>query len=148
MSLDDVVWRPDPAVAARTRIARFMAAHSIDSLATLQRRSIDDPEWYWDAVLRDLGFVWSKPYTKVLDDSRGIMWPSWFPGGAMNLTVNALDRHVKSKDELLLLMGDAGMPEPPALPAGEGWRAALAAWSRELRGLLLKRCVARVGRVG
>src|SRR4029450_937189 len=90
------VWRPDPATAARTRIARFMAAQGIDSLSTLQRRSIEDPEWYWDAVARDLGFVWSTPYTKVLDASRGIAWPSWFPGGAMNLTINAVDRHVQS----------------------------------------------------
>ena len=96
MSRDDIIWRPDPATAARTRIARFMAAQGIDSLATLQRRSVEDPQWYWDAVVRDLGFVWSKPYTKALDDSRGIMWPSWFPGGAMNLTVNAVDRHVKA----------------------------------------------------
>jgi acetyl-CoA synthetase len=96
MSRDDIVWRPDPATAARTRIARFMAAQGIDSLATLQRRSVEEPEWYWDAVVRDLGFVWSKPYTKVLDNSRGIMWPSWFPGGAMNLTVNAVDRHLKA----------------------------------------------------
>ncbi|HEY5724337.1 MAG TPA: AMP-binding protein [Methylomirabilota bacterium] len=96
MSLDEVVWRPDPATAARTRIARFMAAQGIDSLSTLQRRSIEDPEWYWDAVARDLGFVWSTPYTKVLDASRGIAWPSWFPGGAMNLTINAVDRHVQS----------------------------------------------------
>ena len=56
MSLDDVVWRPDPAFAARTRIARFMAAQGIDSLATLHRRSVEDPEWYWDAVVRDLGW--------------------------------------------------------------------------------------------
>ena len=50
----------------------------------------------------------------------------------------ALYRHVKSKDELLLLMADAGLTEPPALPTGEGWRPALAAWSRALRGLLLQ----------
>jgi acetyl-CoA synthetase len=94
MSSDDVVWRPDPATAARTRIARFMAGHRLESLPALHRRSIDDPEWYWDAVVRDLGWAWTRSYERVLDDSRGIAWPQWFPGGKTNLTVNCVDRNV------------------------------------------------------
>src|SRR5712692_650991 len=35
----EIVWRPDPAAAARARVARFIAAHGLGSLAALQRRS-------------------------------------------------------------------------------------------------------------
>ena len=52
---NEIVWRPTPEVAERSRIARFMRAQRIGSLAELQRRSVADPEWYWDAVVRDLG---------------------------------------------------------------------------------------------
>ncbi|MFC6090340.1 TetR/AcrR family transcriptional regulator [Saccharothrix lopnurensis] len=41
----------------------------------------------------------------------------------------ALYRHVRSKDELLALMFDAAMEEPPELPAGCDWRTGLTAWS-------------------
>ncbi|MBM7784025.1 TetR/AcrR family transcriptional regulator [Tenggerimyces flavus] len=42
----------------------------------------------------------------------------------------ALYRHVKSKDELLLLMADAALEEPPEFPPDErDWRAALTTWS-------------------
>lgn len=42
----------------------------------------------------------------------------------------ALYRHVKSKDELLLLMADAALEAPPDLPADlRDWRAALTIWS-------------------
>ena len=68
----DIVWRPTPEVAERSRIGRFMRAHGIATLEELQRRSIADPEWYWDAVVRDLGVRWTTPYTRVLDDSRGV----------------------------------------------------------------------------
>jgi acetyl-CoA synthetase len=91
---DDILWRPTAEFAARTRLGRFMAKHGIDSLAALQRRSVEDPEWYWDAVSKDLGIVWTKPYRRVLDTSRGIQWPRWFEGGEMNLAANCVDRHL------------------------------------------------------
>ena len=58
---DGIVWRPTPEVAERSRIARFMRAHGIATLEELQRRSVADPEWYWDAVVRDLGVRWMTP---------------------------------------------------------------------------------------
>ena len=94
MSDRDVIWRPTPERIERARITRFMRAHGLASLDALLQRSVADPEWYWDAVSKDLGFRWMKPYTRVLDTSRGIAWPRWFEGGLMNLSDNCVDRHV------------------------------------------------------
>jgi len=94
MDPNEIIWRPDPAAAARTRIARFMQQHGLPDLAALQRRSVEDLDWYWDAVSRDLGWQWSTPYRSVVDLSRGIQWPRWFPGGRMNLAANCVDRHL------------------------------------------------------
>ncbi|MGH7278082.1 MAG: AMP-binding protein, partial [Candidatus Rokuibacteriota bacterium] len=90
----EIVWRPPSELLKSARIAKFMARHGVESLPALQRRSVDDPEWYWDAVVEDLGLRWTRPYTKVLDDSRGIAWPRWFPGGELNLAANCVDRHL------------------------------------------------------
>ena len=46
----------------------------------------------------------------------------------------SLYRHVANKDELLAFMLDAAPGPPPELPAG-GWRPALEAWARALRGV-------------
>src|SRR2546428_638907 len=86
------------------RITRLMRANGLRSLGELQKRSIDDTEWYWNAVVHDLGIRWTRPYTRVLDDSRGPAWPAWFPGGLLNLADNCLDRHL-----------DAGRADRPAL---------------------------------
>jgi len=49
----------------------------------------------------------------------------------LDLTPNALYRYVSSKDELMLLLMDAGTGPPPSdLPAS--WRAGAAAWARAL----------------
>ena len=94
MDANEIIWRPDPETASRTRIARFMRAHGLATLEDLQRRSVEDLEWYWSAVARDLGWAWTAPYQKVLDTSRGIQWPRWFVGGRMNLTAQCVDVHV------------------------------------------------------
>ena len=112
---NEIVWRPTAEVAERSRIARFMRAQRIGSLAELQRRSVADPEWYWDAVVRDLGCALEPPYARVLDTSRGMPWPRWFAGGRMNFTDNCVDRHV-----------DAGRGDKPAIDLGGRRRASRA----------------------
>src|SRR2546423_9617313 len=96
MTADDIIWRPRPEVAARSRIGTFLRTQSIATLSELQRRSVADPEWYWTKVVEDLGIRWLRAPRCVLDDARGPAWPVWFPGGLMNLTDCCVDRHVES----------------------------------------------------
>ena len=102
----EIVWRPTPEDVERSRLGRFMSAHAIPSLSELQRRSTEDPEWYWDAVVRHLGVRWSRPYQRVLDLSRGVPWARWFPGALLNFADNCLDRNL-----------DAGRADEPAIVA-------------------------------
>jgi acetyl-CoA synthetase len=85
-------WIPDPAVAARTNVARFQEVHGIPSFDDLVRRSIDEPEWFWAAVVDFLGLPFAEPYERVLDTSKGIEWATWFVGGKLNLADVCLDR--------------------------------------------------------
>ncbi|HEX3175368.1 MAG TPA: acetate--CoA ligase [Methylomirabilota bacterium] len=101
---DEIVWRPTPEVIERARITRLMRSLDVQTLAELQRRSVADPEWYWNGVMKDLGLRWLTPYTKVLDDTRGPAWPRWFPGGRLNFTDNCVDRNL-----------DAGRGRKPAI---------------------------------
>ena len=94
MDSPDIVWRPDPETASRTRIARFMQQHGCASLEALQQRSVADIAWYWDAVSRDLGWLWFTPYQQVVDTSHGVQWPRWFVGGTTNLAANCVDKHL------------------------------------------------------
>ena len=86
--------REQRAFTPHLTLARFKSPHSQPALEALHKRSIEEPEWYWDAVVRDLGLRWTQPYTRVLDESRGVMWPRWFEGGLLNFTDNCVDRHI------------------------------------------------------
>lgn len=87
-----IVWRPDDALLRGSNVARFMRAEGIDDFDRLVRRSIDEPEWFWDAVVRFLGIEFSTPYEHVLDTSDGVPWAKWFTGATLNLATSCLDR--------------------------------------------------------
>ncbi len=92
--IGDVVWEPSAEVIGRSRLKRFMDRHGIGTLAELNERSTSETEWFWDAVIHDLGIHWYRAYDRVLDDSHGPQWPNWFPGGKLNIVQTAVDRHV------------------------------------------------------
>jgi len=89
----DVVWRAP--LDGSTNVERFMAEHGIASFDDLLQRSIDEPEWFWDALVAFLGLPFATPYTQVLDISGGIPWARWFTGGTTNLAAACVDRWVR-----------------------------------------------------
>jgi acetyl-CoA synthetase len=89
-------WTPTPEVVARARVTGFATANGIDGYAELVRRSADEPEWFWDAIVDYLGIEFAQPYEAVLDSSRGPEWPTWFVGGQLNAAWNCVGRWAAS----------------------------------------------------
>ncbi|HEV8339778.1 MAG TPA: AMP-binding protein [bacterium] len=90
----EIVWEPSAEHIARSRLTHFMRRHGLPDYQALHRRSIEDMEWFWDAVSKDLALEWFRPYTRVLDVSKGIPWATWWIDGRYNYVHNCLDRHV------------------------------------------------------
>src|SRR6266571_2008713 len=70
-----------------------MARYGLQTYDEVLRASLDDVEWFWSQVERDLGLDWFKPYDRVLDTRQGIEWATWFMGGQINIAHNCVDRH-------------------------------------------------------
>lgn len=90
---EPIAWRPSAEYLERSRLRRFIERHGLADEHALLQRADDDPAWFWDAVSADLGLVWQRPYTQVLDTSRGIQWTRWYSGGQFNYVATALDQH-------------------------------------------------------
>ena len=103
--MNRVVWTPSKKYITESNIHRFMTKHSIDSYDELIQRSTDDIEWFWKSALEDLGVEWFKPYSQVMDNSKGIEWTKWFVDGQLNIVHNILDRHchTSAPDKLALV---------------------------------------------
>jgi acetyl-CoA synthetase len=91
-----IVWSPSDDYVEKANITRFMRANGIATYDELVKRSQDDIEWFWDAVVKDLGIEFYEPYERVLDQSKGAPWATWFGGGSINLAHNCVDRWAAS----------------------------------------------------
>ncbi|MGF3522809.1 MAG: acetate--CoA ligase [Candidatus Bathyarchaeia archaeon] len=56
-------------------------------------KSLKNPQEFWAEKAKAID--WFKPFDKVLDDSTPPFY-KWFTGGELNVSYNALDRHVKT----------------------------------------------------
>lgn len=97
-------WIPPKEYIERSNIWRFMQKHQVKDYQELVRRSIDAPEWFWDAVVTDLQIEFFSPYTKVLDVSQGIPWAKWFIGGKINIAHNCVEKHARTRPKKLALI--------------------------------------------
>ena len=68
----------------------------------MYRRSLNDSDGFWAEAAE--GIDWYKKWDRVLDDSNPPFY-RWFPGGELNTSYNALDRHVENgrADQLALI---------------------------------------------
>src|ERR1700679_2499114 len=85
---DNYVWKPTQEVINYSNIGRFMKQHAIAGYRELVGRSTEDIEWFWNAVIDDLGIEFYRPFDTLLDTSNGIPWSRWFVGGKINLAHN------------------------------------------------------------
>jgi acetyl-CoA synthetase len=77
-------WRPDPDRIADYRVSKFMASAGLDSYAELVQRAATEPQWFYPAAMEFLDLQWMRPWTQLIDDTRGPEFTQWFPDGGTN----------------------------------------------------------------
>ncbi len=103
--VSEVIWQPTPEVARHANVTRLLRRAGLDDYRELVRRSADDPEWFWPLVVEDLGLEFSTPWRRVMDDSRGPQWTTWFAGGRLNIAWNCVHRWAERRPEEVAAVG-------------------------------------------
>ncbi len=106
MSAVAPVWSPTEEQARSSRLWRFMEQHGCASYAQLCQKAARDADWFWDALVKELGVVWSAPYDRVMDTSPGVAFTRWFPGGLLNAYESAVVKHRRSAPDRLAILGE------------------------------------------
>ena len=78
-----------PPSAAAARGARIGSMGQYDAMC---KEAAEDFEGFW-ARLAKGNLIWSKPFTKTLDESN-VPFYKWFDDGELNASANCLDRHI------------------------------------------------------
>lgn len=76
-------------------------------------KSVDQPEQFWGDIARK--FDWIKPFTKVLDWNFDDYSVKWFEDGQLNITANALDRHLKTIPDQAAIIYEPNEPGDEAI---------------------------------
>jgi acetyl-CoA synthetase len=97
--MGDFVWEPTREVLDRANVVRLMRRHGIEDYWELQRRSQDEPAWFWPAAIEDMGLEFSREWDEVVDLSRGPEWATWFVGGRVNIAWNCVHRWAERRPE-------------------------------------------------
>src|SRR6202171_1381625 len=106
MSAVGLAWSPTKEQAQSSRLWHFMQQHHCASYPELCERAARDPDWFWDALVKELGIVWSAPYQAVMDTSAGLPFTRWFPGGLLNAYDSAVLRHRRLDPNRVALIGE------------------------------------------
>src|SRR5437764_4851448 len=91
-----MIWEPHREFLEKTNVWRFMQRLGLADREAFLLFSRENPERFWDEMMREMRIVWFEPCGQVLDASRGPEWAQWFLGGRLNIAHNCLDRWADS----------------------------------------------------
>ncbi len=103
--MNEIVWRPDEPTLRHANATRLVERAGVADYAELVRRSVEDPDWFWPLVVDDLGLEFERPWTRVLDDSAGPAWTTWFVDGTVSIAHNCAHRWAATDPERLAAIG-------------------------------------------
>ncbi|MBS1774720.1 MAG: acetate--CoA ligase [Bacteroidetes bacterium] len=82
--------------------------HSFEQYQSVYEQSITHPEAFWESVAQH--FKWQKKWDKILDWNFTEPNVKWFSGGKLNITENALDRHLQENPNGIALIWEPNHP--------------------------------------
>ena len=100
-------WRPDADYLQNSNVARLMRTMGVDDVDALRARSVEDIGAFWGAVVEDLDIPFHRPFSAVVDQSRGIKWPDWFVGGGLNAAQACLVAWVERTPDAIAVVHEA-----------------------------------------
>ncbi len=117
----EFAWTPTLEAARQTRVMHFAEQHGIGNYWDLVHRSAEEPEWFWDAVVRYLGIEFSRPYDRIVDESRGPEWSTWFVGGELNTAWNCVGRWATATPDAIAVSAETEDGRTQELTYAELW---------------------------
>ncbi|UAJ14682.1 acetate--CoA ligase [Aquirufa lenticrescens] len=90
-----------------------MRITSLEDYQKTYELSVREPEKFWAGIANQ--FDWIKPFTKVLDWNFDDYSVKWFEDGQMNITANALDRHLKTIPDQAAIIYEPNEPGDEAI---------------------------------
>jgi acetyl-CoA synthetase len=87
-------WTPTAETIAAANLTAFARTLGVDGYAGLRAAAAADLPGFYERLVGALDLRWDRPWSQILDLSRGAPFARWFAGAGYNAAANCLDRHV------------------------------------------------------
>ncbi|MDR6850568.1 acetyl-CoA synthetase [Sphingomonas sp. BE123] len=104
--MGQTIYPVPPEWAANARV-------DADGYDRLYRQSVEDPEAFWRAAAQRID--WITPFTRVKETSfdEADFGIAWFADGTLNISANALDRHLAERGDAIAILWEPDSPDEP-----------------------------------
>jgi len=99
MNTEAYSWVPSADQLDAANVARLARRLDCADYHALHRLSVGEPDRFWRAVRDDLRIPFSHDWDRVLDDSRGIEWTTWFDGARLNIADACVHRWARERGD-------------------------------------------------
>ena len=101
----ETVLQEKPRVPAVREFVKQANIPGMEAYRKLVAEAERDFEGFWGRLARET-LIWSKPFSKVLDESKAPFF-RWFYDGELNASYNCLDRHLKTQPDKVAIIFEA-----------------------------------------
>ena len=110
------VWNPGEYEKTSSNIAYFMKSLGFNNYKDLHKWSVNNRSEFWKAVLKQIGYKFSKDSEKIIELSGGKNKPIWFPGAELNCVDNCFTVGV---DKVAIISGKENSSSLTTITYGE-----------------------------
>lgn len=89
-------WIPSTSDIQNSNISAFMRELEINNYQEFQKWSVANREEFWERIVTKLNIRFERPYKKLVDFSKGLENPNWFPGAKLNIAESCFSHQASS----------------------------------------------------
>ncbi|WP_456330430.1 acetate--CoA ligase [Archaeoglobus sp.] len=117
---EERVFHPPKELVEKSNIKQFMDKHGIKDEDELRKKALENPEWFWSEMAKEVGVEWFSEPEKVLEWNPP--YAKWFVGAKYNIVYDALDKQAELRKNKVAYIWEGENGDMRKITYGELYR--------------------------
>ncbi|MBO8179374.1 MAG: acetate--CoA ligase [Archaeoglobus sp.] len=117
---EERVFHPPKELVEKSNIKQFMDKHDIKDEDELRKKALENPEWFWSEMAKEVGIEWFSEPEKVLEWDPPYV--KWFVGAKYNIVHDALDKQAELRKNKVAYIWEGENGDVRKITYGELYR--------------------------
>ncbi len=114
------IFYPPEELVENSNVKKFMDKHGIKDEDELRKRALEDVEWFWSEMAKEVGIEWFEEPKKVLEWDPPYV--KWFVGAKYNIVHDAVDKQAKLRGDKIAYIWEGEPGDVRKITYGELYR--------------------------